>query len=108
MTTTLLETSELSKRFVRKPDLAARVAGTLTGRTLKEIVHAVEAVSLNVAHGEVLGLVGESGCGKSTLARMVAGVLDPTSGSIRYDGVDVTDRRTDDARRAPQSTVIRR
>ena len=96
----LLETSELTKRFVRKPDLAARIAGRLTGQARTETVHAVEGVSLAVAHGEVLGLVGESGCGKSTLARMVAGVLAPTSGTIRYDGVDVTDRRTDDARRA--------
>ena len=100
MTTALLETKDLSKQFVRKPDLAARFAGRLTGQAVAETVHAVDAVSLSVAHGEVLGLVGESGCGKSTLARMVAGVLDPTSGSIRYDGVDVTDRRTDDARRA--------
>ena len=96
----LLETSELTKQFVRKPDLAARIAGSLSGQVRPEVVHAVDRVTLNVAHGEVLGLVGESGCGKSTLARMVAGVLEPTSGAIRYDGVDVTDRRTDDARRA--------
>ena len=96
----LLETDDLSKRFVRKPDLAARIAGRLTGQARIETVHAVDRVTLTVAHGEVLGLVGESGCGKSTLARMVAGVLDPTSGAIRYDGMDVTDRRTDEARRA--------
>ena len=96
----LLETDEVSKRFVRKPDLAARIAGRLTGQARIETVHAVDRVTLTVSHGEVLGLVGESGCGKSTLARMVAGVLDPTSGAIRYDGMDVTDRRTDEARRA--------
>ena len=98
--TALLETSELTKRFARKADLAARVASKLTGQAYAEIVHAVDGVSLAVARGEVLGLVGESGCGKSTLARMIAGVLDPTCGTIRYDGVDITDRRTHDARRA--------
>ena len=51
----LLETSELTKRFVRKPDLAARIAGRLTGQARTETVHAVEGVSLAVAHGEVLG-----------------------------------------------------
>ena len=51
---------------------------------------AVRDVSLNIAKGAVVGVVGESGCGKSTLARLVLRLLDPTSGTVSYDGTDLT------------------
>jgi peptide/nickel transport system ATP-binding protein len=51
------------------------------------VTHAVDSVSLAVQPGEVVGLVGESGCGKSTLGRMAAGLLHPTEGTVRVDGV---------------------
>ncbi|MDR0239716.1 MAG: ABC transporter ATP-binding protein [Deltaproteobacteria bacterium] len=55
-------------------------------------LHAVNGVSLDLYRGQSLGLVGESGCGKSTLARILVGLLAPSSGSMEFDGLPVQDR----------------
>jgi peptide/nickel transport system ATP-binding protein len=86
--TALVELEHVSKRFVQPLDLAGRIARALGADVSDEVVHAVDDVSFAVHEGEVVGLVGESGCGKSTLGRMVAGILEPSAGVIRYRGRD--------------------
>ncbi|MBR5895939.1 MAG: ABC transporter ATP-binding protein [Akkermansia sp.] len=79
----ILEVSKLSMHFP--------VRGSMLSRN-KSVVKAVDDVSFTIAPGETLGLVGESGCGKSTIGRCVVRLLEPTDGSIRLMGRDVTHR----------------
>lgn len=78
----LLEIKNLTKEF------SAPGSGILKRK--KKIVHAVSDVTLNLAEGETLGLVGESGCGKSTLGRTLLKLYEPTSGQIIFAGQDIT------------------
>ncbi len=56
----------------------------------RDIVHAVEDVTLGVTKGTTLGIVGESGSGKTTTARMITRLIEPTSGTIAFDGLDIS------------------
>jgi oligopeptide/dipeptide ABC transporter ATP-binding protein len=76
----LVEVRDLVKHFPLRKGLLQRQVGA---------VRAVDGVSFDVVRGETLGIVGESGCGKSTTARLVLRLMDPTGGSIKFDGEEI-------------------
>ena len=96
----MLEVRDITKNFVKKLDLAGKIAQKLGSNIREEVVHAVDGVNIIIPKGGVVGLVGESGCGKSTLGRMIAGILPPTSGDIVYKGKVISGMSPDDAARA--------
>ncbi len=77
MTQNLIEVKNLKKYFPIKAGIIKRHVGD---------VKAVDDVSFNIKKGEIFGLVGESGCGKSTTGRTILNLLNPTEGSVEFDG----------------------
>jgi peptide/nickel transport system ATP-binding protein len=102
--TPLLSLRGITKRFVQRVDLAGKIANAFGAGARETVVQAVSDVDLDVAEGEVVGLVGESGCGKSTLGRIVAGILPQTAGAMSWRDQDVASM-TGEERRAWQLAV---
>src|SRR5580704_5210139 len=91
VTVPLVELRAISRHFAVRRSFA----DVLTGRSAAH-VRAADGVDLTIARGECLGLIGESGCGKSTLGRLALRLRLPSSGTVRFDGVDLAslDART--------------
>ena len=88
--TVLLEVRGLKKYFPIKSGILGRPTNVL---------RAVDGVSFSISRGETLGLVGESGCGKTTLGRTLLRLIEPTEGSIRFEGVEITSLPREQMRR---------
>ncbi|ETX04687.1 MAG: peptide ABC transporter substrate-binding protein [Candidatus Entotheonella gemina] len=79
---TLLEVHDLKKHFPIKGGVFSKTIGH---------VYAVDGISFTLQSGETLGLVGESGCGKSTTGRTILRLIEPTEGSVKFEGQEITD-----------------
>lgn len=86
-TESLLQVEHLKVYYPVKGGVISHVTG---------YIHAVDDVSFSIDAGTTLGLVGESGCGKSTIGRQIVRLEKPTSGSIRFDGLELTDAKARD------------
>ena len=97
--TALVQVEELAKTF----DVSAPWLNRVVERKARQFVHAVDGVSFSIERGRTLALVGESGCGKSTVARLLVGLLEPTRGTVMFDG-----QATNAARQAASLRQLRR
>jgi oligopeptide/dipeptide ABC transporter ATP-binding protein len=93
----LLEVENLKKYFPITKGVFSKVVNW---------VRAVDNISFNIKSGETLGLVGESGCGKTTVSRVILRLLEPTEGSVRFDGEDVYKLSSDKLRQLRKEMQI--
>ena len=96
MTAPLLQVDGLAKHFATRRGLFGR----------RTIHRAVDGASFRLDRGETLALVGESGCGKSTTARMVLRLIEPSAGTVRFDGIDLAALRGRPLRRVRRRMQI--
>lgn len=92
----LVETQNLTKDFITTKAFGKK----------GNVVHAVSDVSLKINKGETFSLVGESGCGKSTLGRLILNMIEPTSGSVSFDGIEINKVKPREMRKLTQKMQI--
>ncbi len=98
----ILELDQLSRHFEIEPGFIDRVIR----RRPNSYIKAVETLNVSVGKNEILGIAGESGCGKSTTCTMVSGLLEPSSGDIRYKGKSIQGLKGDELKQYRRSVQM--
>lgn len=88
----ILEVNDLKQHFYIRPTLLARIVS----KKKDSVIKAVDGMTFSLEAGEIMGLAGESGCGKSTACLAIAKLREPTGGTIRYKGNDISQMSTDE------------
>lgn len=94
----MIEVNHISKEFVSQkkyPGLKGAIKGLFHREKVKKV--AVDDISFTIADGEIVGYIGSNGAGKSTTIKMMTGILRPTSGQIRVNGIDPGENRKENA-----------